>query len=295
MSDREPIFEKSRRVDDVQHLRLMTLLDELVRDKGVMRAARDLKVDRRTLNAALETRRLLRRMQGTLEKALLEGGGSPAAEQRRRSDALEERVKEVEGAVRDMGGELNRGLAAVGDEVKTLKGWVERLELRQVLREGDDGNQESQSAPPGNTTALVSRYTPRREFPELATLEPAADDEAVFGDAWPLIQEWRGLRENHPNRGKGLEWLQDEEHLMLVELALLEEHGLTLPPQDYPPQGPGPQQPDQLAPHHPGGHPAGTGQGPTAPPGAAGAHLQARAAVIATGLECRYSTFVEDY
>ena len=72
------------------------------------------------------------------------------------------------------------------------------------------------------------------EFPELATLEPAADDEQVFGNAWPLIREWRGLRESHPNRGNGLAWLREEERLMTVELALLEEHGLTLPPQDYP-------------------------------------------------------------
>ena len=237
MSDREPIFEKSRRVEDVQHLRLMTLLDELVRDKGVMRAARDLSVDRRTLNVALETGQLSRRMRGTLEKALLEGGGSPAAEQRHRSDALEERVKELEGTVREMGGELNRGLAAVGDEVKTLKGRVERLERRQAREEQGGNAQASQAAPPGSKTAPVSGYIPRREFPELATLEAADDDEAVFGEAWPLIQEWRGLRENHPDRGKGLEWLQDEERLMLVELALLEEHGLTLPPQDYPLKG----------------------------------------------------------
>ena len=29
----------------------------------------------------------------------------------------------------------------------------------------------------------------RREYPELVTLEPADDDEEVFGDAWPLIVE----------------------------------------------------------------------------------------------------------
>ena len=237
MSDREPIFEKSRRVEDVQHLRLMTLLDEMVREKGVMRAARELEVNYRTLTTALETGQLSRRMRGTLEKALLEGGGSPAAEQRQRSDALEERFTGLEGAVREMGGELNRGLAAVGDEVKSLRGRVEQLERRQTLRGEDDGNQERRAASPGVTPAPLRKFTPRREFPELATLEPAADDEQVFGDAWPLIQEWRQLRQSHPDRGKGLEWLQDEERLMAMELALLEDHGLTLPPQDYPLKG----------------------------------------------------------
>ena len=71
----------------------------------------------------------------------------------------------------------------------------------------------------------------------MATLEAADDDPDVFGDAWPLIQEWRKLKETHPNRGKGLDWLRRQERLLAVELALLEEHGLTLPPETYPLKG----------------------------------------------------------
>ena len=52
-----------------------------------------------------------------------------------------------------------------------------------------------------------------------------------------MIQEWRGLKETHTSRGKGLEWLRVEERLLSVELALLEEHGLTLPPETYPLKG----------------------------------------------------------
>ena len=59
----------------------------------------------------------------------------------------------------------------------------------------------------------------------------------MFGGAWELIQEWRGLRETHPNRGRGLEWLREKERLLEVELALLKEHGLTLPPETYPLRG----------------------------------------------------------
>ena len=69
------------------------------------------------------------------------------------------------------------------------------------------------------------------------TLEPADDDEEVFGDAWPLIVEWRGLKDSHPNRGKSLSWLVTEERCLSVELALLEEHGMTLPPETYPLKG----------------------------------------------------------
>ena len=42
----------------------------------------------------------------------------------------------------------------------------------------------------------------RREFPDLVTLEPADDDEDVFGDVWPLIVEWRELKATHPNEGQ---------------------------------------------------------------------------------------------
>ena len=77
----------------------------------------------------------------------------------------------------------------------------------------------------------------RRDYPDLVTREPAEDDEAVFGEAWPLIVEWRGLKDSHPNEGKGLEWLSGLERLLTVELALLEEHGMTLPPEKQPLRG----------------------------------------------------------
>ena len=69
------------------------------------------------------------------------------------------------------------------------------------------------------------------------TREAAPDDEEVFGAAWPLIAEWRGLKETHPNQGKSLSWLATEERFLAVELALLEEHGLTLPPEKHPLRG----------------------------------------------------------
>ena len=99
MRTREPIFEKSRSVEDLERMRLMALLRELARDKGVKEAAQALGVDHRTLVSSLESGKLTRRMRVALGKALLEGGGSPAAEQRERNDALEGRLKEVEGRV----------------------------------------------------------------------------------------------------------------------------------------------------------------------------------------------------
>ena len=96
MNTGKPVFEKSRSVQDMQHMRLMALLNELVRDKGVMKATQLLGVDYKTLTASMERGRLSRRMRSVLEKALLEGEGSPAAEQRERNDSLDGRLTEVE-------------------------------------------------------------------------------------------------------------------------------------------------------------------------------------------------------
>ena len=249
MSTGGPAFEKSRSIEDLQHLRLLVLLEELVRDKGIMRAAQELNVDHRTLTAGLESGRLSRRLRGALEKALLEGGGSPAREQRERNDQLAERVEKVEGQVGELGRETNQGLAAVQGEVKAMRDEHERG-MRQLARleaGGDDQDEDAEgggeygeatAGPPAPVNA-GQRSPPRlrREFPELVTVDPADDDGDVFGAAWPLVQEWRGLKETHPSRGKGLDWLRTEERLLSVELALLEDHGLTLPPETYPLKG----------------------------------------------------------
>ena len=101
---------------------------------------------------------------------------------------------------------------------------------------GPDGPESGRSAV-GTARNHPARTLQRREYPDLATLEPAADDEEVFGAAWPLIVQWRKLKGAHPNAGKGLAWLKDEQRLLELELALLEEHGMTLPPEQRPLRG----------------------------------------------------------
>ena len=72
-----------------------------------------------------------------------------------------------------------------------------------------------------------------REYPEPVTAEPAPDDQEVFGKAWPRVQEWRELKKAHPGRGRSLSWLEREERIRELVVALLEEHGMTLPPETY--------------------------------------------------------------
>ena len=77
----------------------------------------------------------------------------------------------------------------------------------------------------------------QRRYPDVVTKDPAPGDEEVFGVVWPLIVEWRRLREDHSNEGRSLSWLTTEERIRELEVAMLEDHGLTLPPETEPLRG----------------------------------------------------------
>ncbi len=243
MEPKQGVIEKSKSVQDMHHLRLMSLLQELERDHGRKKAAAILGVDRRTLDASLDEGVLSRRIRSALERALQSGVGSAAQEQRDRNDKLADSVEELKGVVEEQGKEMRVKHRALEDANRGLREeWaeVQRKMERTVAglmaggaQDGKTGAGESGAGEPGSTKKKLLR----REFPDLLTLEPAEDDEEVFGEAWPLIVEWRELKATHPDKGNGLSWLRTEERFMTVELALLEEHGLTLPPARFPLRG----------------------------------------------------------
>ena len=68
-------IDNSKSVRDMHHLRLMSLLQEQVRDHGRRRAAEILGVDRRTLDTALDQGMLTRRIRGALGEGAPVGGG----------------------------------------------------------------------------------------------------------------------------------------------------------------------------------------------------------------------------
>ena len=227
--------------EELHHDRLMALLHDLVRKHGGRRgAAGVLGIDRRTVAACMDGRGMSWRMREALERGLQEGAGSAAARQRKRSDALERRVEALEKG-------LHEGLDAVRDGIEKLREdearrW-ESLERRLARREAPRESTGSAdvlgvAARGPEKTPAVTRPTtasvPKRLYPELVTKEPAPDDEEVYGEAWPLIEEWRRLWKTHSAGGRGLAWLEVEERVRELEVAMLEEHGLTLPPETMP-------------------------------------------------------------
>ena len=67
MNVRQPGMGKSRRIDDLQRLRLMVLLDDLVGENAVRMSTAHLDVGQRTLTASPENERLTQRMRVALE------------------------------------------------------------------------------------------------------------------------------------------------------------------------------------------------------------------------------------
>ena len=163
-----------------------------------------------------------------LLRDMIDDGGKVKAAKALGVGALEERVAALEGGMEtppaaDVEGGGESSQVEGGDEDGT--------QAQGGKHEEGAGRSETRAAPPMAGVRSKKRATLRRLDPEVVTEEPADDDDEVYGDAWPLVEEWRRLRAGHPHQGKSLSWLTTEERLLVLELAMLEEHGLTLPPE----------------------------------------------------------------
>ena len=117
----------SRYVENFYHMRLMALLQELVRKKGYKGAAEALGIDPKTVTSSMRSGQLTIRVREALERALQEGVGSAAERQRRRNEKLEGQLKELKEELR---GGL-KGLSRVEGRLDKLEGQVK--ELRETL------------------------------------------------------------------------------------------------------------------------------------------------------------------
>ncbi len=231
MSSRGRPLERTRSIEDLHELRLMALLHDLVRKHRRKGAGEILGVDPRTVKACLEQGALSKWMRTALEAQLLSREKAAMAAQQERIEALEQRMEALEQQITSGLGEMRTTMEG---EIKALKDEhtraLRQLERRLAQVEAGYGGASAAS----EVRKPVVRVQSRRKYPELVTREPAPDDEEVYGAAWPLVEEWRMLRDGHPNDGRSLSWLVTEERILNLELAMAEEHGLTLPPETQP-------------------------------------------------------------
>ena len=223
--------------ESLRELRLRALLNDLVKDLGLGKAAEQFGVDRKTLWRWQRAAEWPPRLAETLERMLLQRALAAMEEDRETVRAVEERVSEMEGqlaaALAADGGGGNGGDldGVVADALRReFAQEMQRLERRLDSRRG--------AAPDaGSGGARTGRAGSQRRYPDLVTRELGDDDEQVYGAAWPLISEWRTLWVGHSPRGRGLAWASRRERILELEVAMLEEHGLTLPPETAPLRG----------------------------------------------------------
>ena len=235
MNGAELYPESSRSLESLRQMRLMALLRDMVDDGGKVRAAKALGVNYRTVSKAAGSGTLTDRMADALERHLLLGGGSAAAHQRGRVDALVERLSALER-------ELRGGLEAVVGEVKALREEHARsmrhVERRLVRLEAGESGSETPSPTGADSEPGPKRgYAPSRTYPQLVTLEAEPDEDLVYGEAAPVIVEWREARAEFlktMKTGATLDRTEVQEPMLELEIAIVEEHGLTLPPASFP-------------------------------------------------------------
>ena len=228
----DPMGEAGEAVADPYNLRLTALLHQLVRKRGHKGAARALGIDRRTVAASVREG-LSRRVRDALERTLVEKDGDAR-------DKLGEDFEEFRERCEAWAQELRDGLQAVQGQVEALGQQegerMRRLEGRLALVEaGPDGSPADRGEAGGQRPR--ARAAAHRRYPDLVTKDPADDDEGVFGEVWPLVQEWRTLWAGHPPLGQGWAWVSTRERILELEVALLEERGMTLPPETEPFRG----------------------------------------------------------
>ena len=225
-------------VEKMRRLRLHGFLRELVREEGRMEAAELLGVAYRTLVKAEESGEITGRMGDALERLLGTGDDPEVGRLRESVGALEGRMATVEGGLEELRKtvEAEAGRWTGSENVKKKAKPQDAVEDDKAA--GADAENTATEPGPSVTGERAPRRTrPRRVDPEVVTEEPADDDPEVYGDTWSLVKEWRSLRADHTHRGKSLSWLTTEERLLVLELEMLEKHGLTLPPETQPLRG----------------------------------------------------------
>ena len=200
---------------------LIEFLQLLIKERNITKTAKLLGVDRKTVWRALDAGRLTPRLRDALEREQ-RAAGLTAEREAAGADQLDLRVAGLERRLQDVEGQLASGLTGLREELAGVRDEVRALNW---TRPGGAGTETA--------TALTLR-SPHRTYPQAVTVEALPDDAEVFGEAMPLIAEWRDQGERFKARWPSVEGLEAEVRMLELELELIEERRLTLPPGQLP-------------------------------------------------------------
>lgn len=200
---------------------LIEFLRRLIKERNLNKTAKLLGVDRKTVWRALDAGRLTPRLRDALQR---ERQAAELAAQREAAggDQLELRVEGLERRLQDVEGQLASGLTGLREELAGLHDEVKALAW---TRPGGAG---------ARTETTSTHRSPHRTHPQVVTVEELPDDAEVFGDARPLVAGWREQRARFKAHWPSGEGLEAEVRMLELELELIEERRLTLPPGKLP-------------------------------------------------------------
>ena len=204
---------------------LLDLLNTLVNDRGKVAAAEALGVNYRTMVTCYESRHVSRRMRRALEQ--YRDVDVDAGDHAERVAALEGQVTALE--------DENRVLR------ETIEAQAKQLAALERCAEGsEEGDRQETEAdvPEEDDDGSAQWEPPRRDhgLPDagVVTLEEQPDEGHAFGPAAMLVVEWRELRTGDEASGGRVDRAMAAVRRWELEIAMLREYGLTLPPETEP-------------------------------------------------------------
>ena len=214
---------------------LLDLLDDLVGDRGRVRATEALGVNYRTLQHCLDSRRLSRRMREALEQyrrsapvvvdlpAETEETGPGEGQ----GESLEQRVAGLEGENR-----------ALQETIEALAGQLDELRHRVANLEGPGTNRAGSESldVDHELRGEGSQHSPDHGALEagVVTLEERPGEEQNLGAAAPRVAEWREAGRRAATANNRVERADAEVKRLELEVSLVERFHLTLPPDTEP-------------------------------------------------------------
>ena len=204
---------------------LLDLLDALVESRGKVAAAQALGVNYRTMMSCYDSRRVSRRMRQALQefRDSASGDGQNTDSQ---VEALVKRTAELEQENRELR-ELVEAQASQLEELQCqISGLVEGEQPEGEAERVDAGGKQEQRRPcqrePGLANAVV------------VTMEKLPGEDDALGPAAPLVEKWRALRNSAARRGSRVEQAEAAVRRWELEVELLRDFRLTLPPETEP-------------------------------------------------------------
>ena len=202
---------------------LLDLLDALVESQGRVAAAQALAVNYRTMMNCYDSRQVSRRMRRALQEFRDSGtGDGDNVGTEGQVEVLGRRAAELEEENR----ELRELVEAQANRLEEMERQMAALEERERQQEDaervDDEDCRGHQREPGLADAVV------------VTMEKLPGEDEALGPATLLVEEWRALRNSAVRRGSRVEQAEAAVRRWELEVELLRDFHVTLPPETEP-------------------------------------------------------------